>query len=70
MDYKRTKNMRLVDNGWQMFSEFVVDTNGKINMAYRYHSCDNFPDSRLALSAIREAKAGPDSIRGSSLTRG
>ena len=70
VDYKRDKNMRLVDNGWQLMSEFVVDIDGKIRMAYRYQYCDNFPDSRLALSAIKEADAGLDSLRGSSLAPG
>lgn len=70
VNYKRANNMRLVDNGWQLMSEFVVDTSGKIRMAYRYQYCDNFPDSRLALSAIKEADAGLDPFRGSLLPGG
>jgi len=67
VDFKRGKGMHLVDNGWQLMSEFVVGTDGIIRMAYRYQYCDNFPDPRLAVSAVKEANAGLDPFRGSTV---
>lgn len=68
VDFKRSKDMRVVDDGWQLMSEFVVGSDGIIRSAYRYQYCDNFPDPRFALSAIAEATAGLDPLRGSGVT--
>lgn len=65
VDYKRDTGMHVADDGWQLMAEFVVGTDGTIRSAYRYQYCDNFPDPRFALSAIREAQAGLDPLRGS-----
>ncbi len=67
MDFKRDNDMHLVDNGWQLMSEFVIGTDGTIHSAYRYQYCDDFPDPRLALSAIKQAQAGLDPLRGSTI---
>lgn len=48
----------LVDNAWLLPGEFVVDTNGRVRLAYRYNYCEDFPDHRVHLAAIREAKLG------------
>jgi len=45
----------LVDNPWLLPGEFVVDTNGIVRLAYRYNFCEDFPDARVHLAAIREA---------------
>jgi len=46
----------LVDNSWMLPGEFVIDTNGIVKLAYRYNYCEDFPDHRVLLAAIREAK--------------
>jgi peroxiredoxin len=45
----------LVDNAWLLPGEFVIDTNGVVRLAYRYNYCEDFPDHRVLLAAIREA---------------
>ncbi len=65
IDFKREKGTRVVDNPWQLPGEFVVDTSGTIRMTYRYQYCDNYPDSMLAVTAVKEANAGLDPFRGS-----
>lgn len=45
----------LVDNPYLLPGEFVIDTAGKVVFAYRYNYCEDFPDHRVHLAAIREA---------------
>lgn len=45
----------LVDNPWLMPGEFVVDAQGILRLTYRYNFCEDFPDHRVHLTAIREA---------------
>lgn len=45
----------LVDNPWLLPGEFVVDTSGILRLAYRYNFCEDFPDHRVHLTAIRES---------------
>ena len=45
----------LVDNPWLLPGEFVVDTKGIIRLAYRYNYCEDYPDHRVHIAAIREA---------------
>ena len=52
---KRRMNS-VVDNAWLMPCEFVIDQNGEIRFAYRYNYCEDFPDHRVHLAAIREAR--------------
>jgi peroxiredoxin len=53
----RKKDERpLVDNPWLMPGEFVVDQQGKLRLTYRYNFCEDFPDARVLLTAIREAR--------------
>lgn len=56
---RRSDGRPLVDNGWLLPGEFVIDTNGMIRLAYRYNYCEDFPDSRVLLAAIREANLKP-----------
>ena len=45
----------LVDNSWLLPGEFVVDQSGEIRLTYRYNYCEDFPDHRVLLAAIRES---------------
>lgn len=51
----------LVDSSWLMPGEFVVDSSGVVRLTYRYNYCDNFPDHRVLVAALREAKGDFDS---------
>lgn len=46
----------LVDNPWLLPGEFVVDQKGVLRLTYRYHYCEDFPDHRVLLTSIREAR--------------
>jgi peroxiredoxin len=46
----------LVDNSWILPGEFVIDTQGMVRLTYRYNYCEDFPDHRVLLAAIREAR--------------
>ena len=46
----------LVDNSWLLPGEFVIDTSGIVQLAYRYNYCEDFPDYRVLTTAIREAQ--------------
>ena len=39
---------------WQLPGEFVVDTRDILHLTYRYNYCEDFPDHRVLLTAIRE----------------
>lgn len=52
---RRKKGRPLVDNGWLLPGEFVIDEQGIVRFGYRYQYCDNFPDPRVLTAAIREA---------------
>ena len=45
----------LVDNSWMLPGEFVIDQQGIVRLAYRYNYCEDFPDVRVLLAAIRES---------------
>lgn len=49
----------LVDNSWVLPGEFVIDSKGIVRLAYRYNYCEDFPDHRVLLAAIREARKYP-----------
>ena len=51
---RKADNRPLVDNPWLLPGEFVVDIAGLIRLAYRYNYCEDFPDHRVLLTAIRE----------------
>ena len=42
-----------VDSPWQMPGEFVVAQDGRVQLAYRYQYCEDWPDPRVLLAAIR-----------------
>ena len=55
---RRAQGRPPVDNPWLLPGEFVVDTAGRIVLAYRYNYCEDFPDARVLYAAIREATRG------------
>ena len=52
---RREAQRPLVDNPWRRPGEFVIDTQGTIRLAYRWQSCEDFPDPRVHLTAIKQA---------------
>ena len=54
-DERREAGRSLVDNSWLLPGEFVIDRFGVVRLAYRYNYCEDFPDHRVLLAAIREA---------------
>ena len=54
-DARRAEDRPLVDNTWLLPAEFVIDTDGVVRLAYRYNYCEDFPDHRVLVAAIREA---------------
>ena len=55
---RREAGRPLVDNSWLLPGEFVVDRAGIVRLAYRYNYCEDFPDPRVLVAAIREAAIG------------
>lgn len=45
----------MVDDPWQLPGEFVVGTDGIIAYAHRYGWCEDYPDPRVHIAAIRLA---------------
>ena len=58
---RRDAKRPVVDNSWLLPGEFVVDQSGVIALAYRYNYCEDFPDHRVDLAAIREARLSANS---------
>lgn len=54
VESRRKMGRPLVDNGWQLPGEFIVDSEGIIQLAYRYQYCEDFPDPRLHTTTLRE----------------
>ncbi len=52
---RKAEDRPLVDNPYLLPGEFVIDTTGKVVLAYRYNYCEDYPDHRVHLAAIREA---------------
>lgn len=52
---RRAEGNNLVDDPWMQSGEFVVDTTGTIRVAYLYNYCEDYPDSRVFLTAARLA---------------
>ena len=42
-----------VDSPWQLPGEFVISSDGKVQLAYRYQYCEDWPDPRVLTAAIR-----------------
>ncbi len=52
---RRAAGRPMVDSPWQLPGEFVIDTKGIIRLAYRYNFCEDWPDHRVLVAALREA---------------
>ncbi|MGH2788626.1 MAG: redoxin domain-containing protein [Actinomycetota bacterium] len=52
---RREMGRPAVDNPWRRPGEFVIDTKGVIRLAYRWQYCEDFPDPRVHLTAIKLA---------------
>ena len=55
---RREAGRPLVDNPWLLPGEFVVDQSGVLLLTYRYNYCEDFPDRRVLIASIREARWG------------
>ncbi|MCJ2532042.1 MAG: hypothetical protein LN413_07070 [Candidatus Thermoplasmatota archaeon] len=44
-----------MDSPWQRPGEFVVDRGGILRLTYRYQYCEEYPDPRVLVTAIRAA---------------
>lgn len=44
-----------VDDPWQLPGEFVIGTDGIIRLAHRYGWCEDYPDPRVHIAALRDA---------------
>jgi peroxiredoxin len=44
-----------VDDPWQLPGEFVIGANGIIRLAHRYGWCEDYPDPRIHVAALRDA---------------
>lgn len=51
---RRERGDPLVDNPWQQPGEFVVNTDGILELTYRYQYCEDYPDSNVLISAIEQ----------------
>ncbi|MGZ5302340.1 MAG: peroxiredoxin-like family protein [Actinomycetota bacterium] len=52
---RRGTERALVDDPWQLPGEFVVDGAGVLHLTYRYQYCEDYPDPRVLVAAIRIA---------------
>jgi hypothetical protein len=53
----RAKGRRVADNPFLLPGEFVVDSEGRLVLTYRYQYCDNYPDIETLVASIDEATA-------------
>lgn len=44
-----------VDSPWQLPGEFAIDRAGVVRLAHRYGWCEDYPDPRVHVAALREA---------------
>jgi peroxiredoxin len=54
MDTRRAAGRPLVDDPWLLPGDFVVDGRGVLRHAHRYQHCEDHPDSRVLVAAVRE----------------
>ncbi|KAB1186706.1 MULTISPECIES: peroxiredoxin-like family protein [Haloferax] len=50
---RREMGQNMVDNPWQQAGEFLVDTDGHIQVSHRYQYCEDYPDPGVFLTALR-----------------
>jgi peroxiredoxin len=54
---RRGTDRALVDHAWQLPGEFVIARGGRIALAYRAQTCEDFPPTTVLLGAIAAAQA-------------
>lgn len=54
-DERREGGDPLVDNPWQQPGEFIVNTDGTLELTYRYQYCEDYPEPAVLKSAIEQA---------------
>ncbi|MFQ5907559.1 MAG: peroxiredoxin-like family protein [Thermoplasmata archaeon] len=59
-DERRDQGRPLVDSPWQRPGEFVVDRDGTLHLTYRYQYCEDYPDPRILVTALRAAGRASD----------
>ncbi|HZA40155.1 MAG TPA: peroxiredoxin-like family protein [Actinomycetota bacterium] len=52
---RRESGRSLVDNPWRRAGEFVVDSTGMLRLTYRWQYCEDFPDPRVHVLAIKQS---------------
>jgi peroxiredoxin len=52
---RRAQGVALVDDPWMQSGEFVVDSEGRIRVAYLYNYCADYPEPRVFTTAARLA---------------
>ncbi len=57
----RAKGRPVADNPFLLPGEFVVDTEGRLVLAYRYQYCDNYPSVETLVNSIKEATSSANS---------
>lgn len=50
---RRKSGRPLVNSPWQLPGEFVIGTDGEIRHAHRFQYCEDFPDPRTHLTALK-----------------
>jgi peroxiredoxin len=64
MQKHREMGRPVVDNPFLLPGEFVISSQGRLVLTYRYHYCDNYPDPEALLESIREASSlSGDSVK-------
>lgn len=49
---RRESGRPMVDDPWRQPGEFVVGTDGRLRLTYRYQYCEDYPDPRVLTTAI------------------
>lgn len=54
---RRAQGRPLVDDPWRAAAEFVIGTDGRVQLPYLYQYCDDFPDARVLTTAARRQRS-------------
>jgi peroxiredoxin len=54
----REKGRPVADNPFLLPGEFVIGTDGRLVLTYRYQYCDNYPDVETLVDSVAEAASG------------
>ena len=59
----REKGRPVADNPFLLPGEFVVNTQGRLTLTYRYQYCDNDPEVETLINSIKEASENRPPVR-------